>query len=1003
MDKTNARIAQSEPESGDLQTQLQQLQMQLDMVNSQGKIEKERLHSALNSMLNGTLYHSVRDTRTGTLRVDYVSDTWEKITGVTAGETMADVQKVFANIEADDLKQLLHHIYDSNQPTIFNVEVRYNHPVSKTQQWLLLTSNPVRKEGYVYSDGFIFDVTSVKEARQNLESEQKRLQAISNMPDGVLYRTVRDMKTGILRFSHLYGKWEEMSGVSVEDSLADIRNIFGRVEPSDLKLLMQAIETSLNPLKSFEIEVRFHHPKKKEEFWFLISSHPRYEGDEIIADGIIIDVTARKIAERKLKAEKDRLQTIGDNIPGGTLFQLVLDTNTSLMHISYTSATWNDVSGITADEAKSDISNVFKAIHPEDLSVLLQSIEESARTMNDFMVEIRTGPAYWLHVIGRPRREEEMIVWDGIIMNITDQKAAEAELTQHRKNLEAIVQERTDELRATNEVIATVNEELFATNDQLIAVNIQLEDKNKELQKYQTQLEKMVEQRTNELRINQQVMQTVLDNISANILVSDTETMEIIFANKTFKKSAGEDNIEGKICWQALNAGLNTPCDNCPKANLLDNPNPNTVLSWEGYNPANNRWYYIDSTVFKWIDGRIVILDSITDINDRKLAEIELSYAKNKAEESDRLKSAFLANMSHEIRTPLNAIVGFLQLLESGTFSPDSMNECIHVIKDSSRQLTHIIDDILDVSKIEAKQMMMNPAPVRLNELMNEMRLFFETFLQSQNKEHIQLILDDSRFINECLIYVDAVRLRQVITNLLSNAIKFTEKGFIRFGYHQSAPDILEFVIEDSGIGLRESQKDIIFERFRQAELGNNRQYGGAGLGLTISRSLVQMMGGDMWVKSTEGSGSTFYFTMFYLPVAPEDEHIFMKMTAEKPALGKTVLLAEPVPIKSIYYEKIILATGAMVIKTESMEDCYNKILMKNNDIDLVIADAALFDVEDNDRICKIKIIYANLPVALIISEKKQLFHHDFYHTIIKLPVGYTKILKVLQDFNKNK
>jgi signal transduction histidine kinase len=133
------------------------------------------------------------------------------------------------------------------------------------------------------------------------------------------------------------------------------------------------------------------------------------------------------------------------------------------------------------------------------------------------------------------------------------------------------------------------------------------------------------------------------------------------------------------------------------------------------------------------------------------------------------------------------------------------------------------------------------------------------------------LILDDGEFIDQCMIYADTLRLRQVLNNLLSNAIKFTEKGYIRFGYRQSAPDKIEFMVEDTGIGIAADFYEVIFERFRQAELTNSRLYGGTGLGLNIARNLVQMMGGEIWVESTEGKGSTFYFTISYVPVVGED------------------------------------------------------------------------------------------------------------------------------------
>ena len=255
-------------------------------------------------------------------------------------------------------------------------------------------------------------------------------------------------------------------------------------------------------------------------------------------------------------------------------------------------------------------------------------------------------------------------------------------------------------------------------------------------------------------------------------------------------------------------------------------------------------------------------------VEERTNELVESIRAKEKAEEADRLKSTFLANISHEIRTPLNGIVGLLRFIESRNLSSEQRQEVVNIMNNSSSHLVNLVDDIIDFSKIEAQQLTMYPVPANLNELMNELRKFFETYLISLNKENIRIMLDESNFIENCTAYIDEKRLRQVLNNLIGNAVKFTDKGHIRFGYRQSAPDRLEFVIEDTGIGLPEHQKEIIFERFRQSDIGNSSKYGGTGLGLTISQSLVQMMGGEMWVKSTEGEGSSFYFTILYKPVS---------------------------------------------------------------------------------------------------------------------------------------
>jgi signal transduction histidine kinase len=279
-------------------------------------------------------------------------------------------------------------------------------------------------------------------------------------------------------------------------------------------------------------------------------------------------------------------------------------------------------------------------------------------------------------------------------------------------------------------------------------------------------------------------------------------------------------------------------------------------------------------------EGNFIFAEGfVFDISDRKEIERklalhtekledlvqELAVAKEKAEDSDRLKSAFLANMSHEFRTPLSGIVGLLQFLNSEDFTPEERRDYINIIIDNGSYLEKLIDDIIDVSKIEAKQMKVHPVELQLNGMMNEVRMFFESYLKTKNKEDLTLILDDGEFIDHCVVCVDRVRLRQILNNLLSNAVKFTEAGYIRFGYRQLSPDMLEFFVEDTGIGLSPEQQKVVFERFGRAEYGNKRQYEGTGLGLAISRSLVQLMGGEIRVESNESAGTTFYFTIPYL------------------------------------------------------------------------------------------------------------------------------------------
>ena len=356
------------------------------------------------------------------------------------------------------------------------------------------------------------------------------------------------------------------------------------------------------------------------------------------------------------------------------------------------------------------------------------------------------------------------------------------------------------------------------------------------------------------LQQSQRTMQKVLDNINANIFVSDYDTLKVIFANKPFREEAGEvpENAE---CWRMLNAGLENGCKHCPKPKLLDaNRKFTGVHFWEDYNPVTKRWYTIQSMAIKWLDGRWAIMELATDITTRKQVELELIQAKEKAEESDRLKSAFLANMSHEIRTPLNAIVGFSNMLPH-TEDPVEMREYADIIETNTDLLLQLINDILDLSKIEAGTFDFYPSSIDVNQTMEEIEQSMRLRLKNSD-----VTLAFTERLPGCLFYIDKNRLIQLLANFVNNAIKFTQTGTICMGYRMTDTDTIYFYVSDTGCGMSNEQCEHVFERF----VKYNPFIQGTGLGLSICRTIVERLGGKIGVDSEEGKGSTFWFTLPY-------------------------------------------------------------------------------------------------------------------------------------------
>ena len=255
----------------------------------------------------------------------------------------------------------------------------------------------------------------------------------------------------------------------------------------------------------------------------------------------------------------------------------------------------------------------------------------------------------------------------------------------------------------------------------------------------------------------------------------------------------------------------------------------------------------------------------------RNEAETNLMVAKEKAEESDRLKSAFLANMSHEIRTPMNAILGFAELLTlpDASISPEERINYIKLIHNSGNNLLHLIDDIIDISKIEAGQLKIMMKETHINKILKDTLQSYNEIKKLKGRENIELILNDTAQRQDLIIMTDPLRFQQVLSNLVDNALKFTEDGFIEFGYQVQSKNYLLFYVKDTGLGIEQNKKQAIFDRFRKLEEDKTRVFRGAGLGLAICKSIVNLLGGKIWVESAPGAGSSFYFTIPFIS-APE-------------------------------------------------------------------------------------------------------------------------------------
>jgi signal transduction histidine kinase len=400
---------------------------------------------------------------------------------------------------------------------------------------------------------------------------------------------------------------------------------------------------------------------------------------------------------------------------------------------------------------------------------------------------------------------------------------------------------------------------------------------------------------------------------------------------------------------------------------------------FETYAHEMNKWFLI--SVYSPEKGHFVTIRS--DITERKEAEMaikeqkeeieaqneeykqindELNIAKEHAEESDRLKTAFLQNMSHEIRTPMNAIMGFSELITSEYNNHEKLEQYSNIIHQRCNDLLDMINEILDIAKIESGQLPVNMEECDLYALFTELSQFFRENQKRLKKPNLNFNIDIECITGIPCIVTDKLKLKQIFINLIGNAFKFTDEGEIRAGFKLDEHNNIIFYVKDTGIGIPPEKQEYIFQRFAQLDYGNNRLYGGTGLGLSIVKGLVTLLDGKIWLESDERKGTTFYFNLAYTTCQPRKvRHTLSAPVTDYNFDGKRVLIVEDDVYNAKYLEIILNNAGFNTIHTEFG---YEAIQIAHREyLDLILMDISLPDVEGYDVTRKIKSIKPDFKI----------------------------------------
>jgi PAS domain S-box-containing protein len=402
-----------------------------------------------------------------------------------------------------------------------------------------------------------------------------------------------------------------------------------------------------------------------------------------------------------------------------------------------------------------------------------------------------------------------------------------------------------------------------------------------------------------------------------------------------------------------------------------------------------------------------VIVGIAIDTTAEKIVEQELRLAKEQAEKSDDLKSSFLANMSHEIRNPMNSIVGFSKILaEDQDLNSDEKQEFIELINTNAKQLLRLISDIIDIAKIENNKLKIFKQSFPVNSSLNQLRSIFDQLLVDEYKSHLQLRLKTALPDDNCLIETDEQRFQQIMSNLLSNAVKYTESGSIEFGYTNKKSDELEFFVKDTGIGISSSDQARIFNKFQQVT--NNKSSGGKGLGLSITLELVKYLGGKLWVESSEGAGSCFYFT---LPrksegISSESEKETVTVRQTPPVYqwaDRTLLIVDDREDILSFVQILLKKTKIQTLTGTNGKEAIELVKAHHENIDAILMDIQMPKMNGIEAMKIIKSMYPDIRIIAqtafaLEGDKKKLLEQGFDDYISK-PINKNELFEVLNGY----
>lgn len=989
----------------------------------------EESSAKLNTIFNmSQSFICIADVNTANFK--FVNPTFKRILDYTEKEL---INKPFYDfIHPDDIKPTVEVVEKQLKAgkAVVSFENRYRCKNGE-YVWLNWNSFPIPEKGVTYA--IAHDITDRKLMQEELIAKNKEYEALNEElrqtneelfiakqraeeSEEELNLTLDATTDGIWKWNFVSNElffspnYYKMLGYEPYEFEANFENWAALIHPNDKEKAMKTAKKWLEK-KDTNYENTFRLKTKNNDYLWLISTGKIVErnecGNAVRMIGNHINITPVKKAQREINKHQKEFQTWIQNTPICTK-KIDLDFNLQFM----------SEAGIRELKV-SDVNKFYGAPYPfyffpeefqEAMLKTMKQVRETCEIMQiDGILSDTEGKKMWYnHILVPVKNIEGKLDYILILSSdISDRKLAEQEL-----------QAKNEEYEVLNEELRQTNEELFETKENTDIQNIKI--------KHFYQAAKDVLNIDDFTTTAKKLFESCKELTGATsgyvaLLNDKGEENEVLFLDSGGLPCTVDESLPMPIrglrgiAYKLTKAVYHNDFMNSEHIKFM--PEGHVVLKNVMFAPL---------IINKKAVGLIGLANKPTDFNDKdlevvstfgELASISLRNSRNydalinakeRAEESDRLKSAFLQNLSHEIRTPLNAICGFSGMLSKPQITNNKRNSFVAIVQESSNQLLSIVSDILTISSLETKQEKVYNEKVCINNIILEMLSIFK---QQSSNRNISLYTKQPLTDKQSEIYTDKTKITQILSNLLSNALKFTHEGNISFGYElipdpkatDNTSSVIKFYVQDSGIGIKPELQDKIFERFRQADLSMNRKYGGTGLGLAISKSFVELLGGKIWVNSEPEKGSTFYFTIPYKPVN-EDEIVVSVNKPGETYNKPTILVAEDEEFNFLYIEEILIDSDCTTIHAKDGQEAVE--IAKNQDISLILMDIKM-PVMDGHTAAKI--IKEQKPDLPIVAQSAYALEHeikkfnDIFDDYLPKPIKEEQLMGKVNKYIRSK